>query len=228
MPTRRITASPVKVTGTVPDGQKFESTLEEDFFVLLRFNRLVASFEQQPVTLDWLDASGKMRSYTPDALVCYRIDIPEAVGLIPMLCEVKPDIAEVKKSPRRRGPPRTEDEVENALKWAAAERYATRRGWGFKVYRESEIRTPLLDNARFLLRYHERLAPSNADSTLLDILRTRGPMVLGDWIGSIASGIEERALLLPACYRLIGAGEVEADLSAPLSLQTGVRTPSHG
>lgn len=72
MPTRRIKGSPVKVTGSVPDSQQFESALEEDFFVLLRFNLLVKSFEAQPVTVEWQDDQKKIRSYTPDVLVRYR------------------------------------------------------------------------------------------------------------------------------------------------------------
>lgn len=116
MPTRRITRSPVKVTGTAPDGQGFESTLEEDFFVLLRFNPLVVSFEAQPVTVEWLDEAQKIRSYTPDVLVRYRIDMAESATWPPILCEVKPDFNEVSESPRRRLPPRTENEEENKLK----------------------------------------------------------------------------------------------------------------
>lgn len=51
-PTRKITRSPVKVTGTAPDGQQLESTLEEDFLVLLRFNRLIDRVETQAITIE--------------------------------------------------------------------------------------------------------------------------------------------------------------------------------
>lgn len=220
MPTRRITSNPVKVTGTVPDGQQFESTIEEDFFTLLRFNRIVDSFEHQPVTLEWQDATGKVRKYTPDALVRYRTDLPEAAGMVPVLCEVKPDLATEKKSPRRRKPPRKENEDENALKWAAAERYAARRGWQFKVYRESEIRTPYLDNARFLLRHRERRTASELDKPLLDNLRARGQLTLGQWVATLTANDQERAKVLPVCYRLIAEAQVVADLTLPLSLNS--------
>lgn len=220
MPTRRITSSPVKVTGTVPDGQMFESTLEEDFFTLLRFNRLVANFEHQPVTLEWMDATGKIRKYTPDALVHYRNDLPEAAGMVSILCEVKPDLNTDKKSPRRRKPPRKENEEENALKWAAAERYAARQGWQFKVYRESEIRTPYFDNARFLLRHLERRTASELDKPLLDKLRARGSLTLGEWAATMASTDQERAQILPLCYRLIAELQVVVDLQIPLSLNS--------
>lgn len=177
MPTRRITRSAVKVTGTVPDGQQFESVLEEDFFILLRFNPTVESFEQQPIALEWQDPTGSIRDYTPDVLVRYRSDVPETANLMPMLCEVKPDISDETRPSHRRKMTRSDSEKENALKWAAAERYAAQHGWGFKVYRESEIRTPYLENARFLLRHRERtMAVLELESALLSLLRDRGPL----------------------------------------------------
>lgn len=223
MPTRKITRSPVKVTGTVPDGQEFESALEEDFFVLLRFNRLVESFEAQPVTIDWLDQAKKIRSYTPDVLVRYRNDLPESAHMKPELCEVKPDFDEIPQRSRRRMPARKEDEQENQLKWAAARRYAAKQGWRFRVVREKEIRTPYFANARFLLRYLERGKDSKYQAELLCRLPETGSIRLADWVGAFAHTIQERALVLPACYRLIAKQQVDVDLSVPLSLNSNVR-----
>jgi hypothetical protein len=227
MPTRRITRSPVKVTGTAPDGQQFESTLEEDFFVLLRFNRLVETFEAQPVTIDWLDNEKKMRKYTPDVLVHYRADLLESARQRPLLCEIKPDLNEASESPRRRGPPRTENEEENKLKWAAAERFAAKKGWDFDVVRESQIRTPYLKNARFLLRHLERSTQSKHDSDLLTLLADRGQATLGDWVSMLSKSVHDRARILPACYRLIATQEVNADLSNMLTLDTVVKALSN-
>lgn len=222
MPTRRIRACPVKVTGTAPDGQQFESLLEEDFFVLLRFNRLVAEFKAQPVKVEWQDAEGSIRTYTPDALVHYRQDLPESASRPPLLCEVKPVApGEPKKSPKRM-PPRKEDDAENLLKWAAAERYAARRGWAFKVFFEKDIRTPYLENARFLLRYKERMGDSKYQDHLLDVLERRGPLTLAEWAASLSSSLEERAQVLPACYRLIALQQVSAGLDRRLSLNSQI------
>ncbi len=223
MPTRRITRSPVKVTGTAPDGQGFESTLEEDFFVLLRFNRLVDTFDSQAVTIEWLDESKNIRKYTPDVLVRYRADLPESANMPPVLCEVKPDFNEASESPRRRMPPRTENHAENTLKWAAAQRYAARHGWEFKVVRESEIRTPYLANVRFLLRHLERGVDSRHDEELLAALSQQGSLKLGVWAGALSNSLEERARILPACYRLIAMQLVAVDLSKPLTMDTLVK-----
>ena len=223
MPTRRITRSPVKVTGTVPDGQEFESTLEEDFFVLLRFNRLVASFEAQPVTIEWRDAAKKIRTYTPDVLVRYKTELAECAKWPPLLCEVKPDLNDTTESPRRRKPPRTENESENELKWKAAERYAVKHGWEFKVFRESDIRTSYLDNARFLLRYLERRSNTKYEADLLAILAERGSMTLATWAEAASHSSEERVLVFPTCYRLIASQQVNVDLSNVLTLDSIVK-----
>lgn len=223
MPTRKITSSPVKVTGTVPDGQKFESVLEEDFFLLLRFNHLVDSFESQSVSVEWLDKAKKIRKYTPDALVHYRKDLQESATWPSLLCEVKPDFSEDSESPRRHKPPRKENNEENELKWMAAERFATKKGWAFKVVRESEIRTDYLKNARFLLRHLERGVASPYEPKLLAILAERGSMTLGAWAESASNSREERARVLPACYRLIATRQVAMDLSVLLTLESTVK-----
>lgn len=218
MPTRKIKASPVKVTGYAPDGQQFESHLEEDFFVLLRFKRNVESWESNPVTIDWADADGRRRKYTPDVLVKY---LPEEPGEPPLwiLCEIKPDLDAESELPRRRLP-RTENEEENHMKWEAAARYAARRGWTFKVFRESDIRTPYLRNARFLLRFRERKHSMHGQQQLMEILKQFGPMSLERWVGSLGATPEARSDLWPTCYHLIGEGYVKVDLTQLLSLDS--------
>lgn len=229
MPTRKITRSAVKVTGTVPDDQMFESSIEEDFFTLLRFNRLVAGFEHQPIKVEWADAEGTVHQYTPDVLVRYRTDLPEAADLITTLCEVKPDLPDGKNASRRREPRPPENEEENALKWAAAERLASNRGWAFKVYRESEIRTPYLTNARFLLRHLERAGSSSElEGPLLSHLLAQGETTLGKWASEFAATELDRARVLPVCYRLIAQGKVRTDLSVALSLESIVTATPDG
>lgn len=89
---------------------------------LLEFDRDVESFEVQPVRLNWLDDRGKVRSYTPDALVCYR-----SWGQVPVLWEVK-----------YRDDLRT-NWLEYRPKFRAAVRYARERGWRFRLETGLEI-----------------------------------------------------------------------------------------
>ncbi len=224
MPTRKITRSPVKVTGTTPDGQQFESTLEEDFLFLTRFNRLVERVETQTITIDWADASGAMRTYTPDIIVYYRKDLEESKDLPTKIFEVKPDFGEKGKDRKHLYPPRKEDEEENKLKWAAASRWTALRGWEFEVVRESAIRTPFLNNVKFLLRYLERDLVPKQETEMLEYLSLHGSMTIEDLMKVFAKDIQSRAKLLPTCYRLIAKQQIGADLSCTLSMQT-VLTP---
>lgn len=220
MPTRKIKASPVKVTGAAPDGQQFESFLEEDFFILLRFNRNVESWESNPITIPWRDAEGKARKYTPDVLVRYKA-ITGATQPVTVLCEIKPDLDTPADLPRARLP-RREDPAENEMKWEAATKYAAKNGWTFRVYRESEIRTNYLRNAKFLLRYLERKNSFRGEAALLAALLQHRRMSLRDWVSPFAASLAQRAEHLPTCYRLIAEGQVKIDLSQLLSLDTVV------
>lgn len=226
MPTRKITRSPVKVTGTVPDGQKFESYLEEDFFTLLRFDHEIERFEEQPITIEWKAENGDYRKYTPDVLITYKPIEGSQDQPRPLLCEIKPDEQDKNnKSTRRHTPPRKEDEKENTLKWEAAHRYASQQGWLFKVFRESNIRTTYLDNARFLLRYLEREPQSQFRESLLKSLEA-GALTLKEWVSEIATTKEEQARIFPECYWLIATRAVRVDLTNPLTLYSLISLPS--
>ncbi len=226
MPTRKITRSPVKVTGTVPDGQKFESFLEEEFFTLLRFDHKIERFEEQPITIEWKAENGDYRKYTPDALITYKQKKGSQDQPRPLLCEVKPDEQDKNnKFTRRHTPPRKEDEKENELKWKAAHLYASRHGWLFKVFRESDIRTPYLENARFLLRYLEHEPPSQFRERLLKSLEDR-TLTLKEWVSEIAPTKEEQARIFPECYWLIATRTVHVDLNSPLTLHSPISLAS--
>lgn len=217
MPTRKITASPVKVTGTVPNGQKFESKLEEDFLVLVRFDPDVAEFTTQSETVSWISDDGSRHTYTPDVLIKYRPGTERKTALV----EVKPDLDS--DASYQWKPPRNEDPRANQLKWEAATLYAKQRGWDFHVEYEKTIRTPYLANARFLLRYFERGEPSQYDRPLLDMLQQHGIMTLKAWCESISSLRTEQAHIYPACYRLIAHRNVKADLqTSVISLNTPI------
>lgn len=228
MVTRRIKSDPSKVTGTVATGQKFESTLEEDFFVLLRFNPWVVDFEVQPLQVPWTDKEGKRHIYTPDVLVRYRSDVPLEDRRSPMLCEVKPDLdAEGRTVGGRTRKFRKENPEHNTLKWEAAEHFAAAKGWNFKVYYESDIRTPYLENARFLLAFLERPIEPRSEMALLNNLARMGPMTAGDLLATITTDRQERAMILPTFYRLVATRGIEADLTEPFTLKSTVQVPEH-
>jgi hypothetical protein len=73
LPVRKIPKNYRSVTGRIAkhrdgDSAGFESTLERDHYIVLSFDPLIAAFVEQPVEIAFTDASGKARTYTPDAL----------------------------------------------------------------------------------------------------------------------------------------------------------------
>ena len=51
-----------------------ESGLERDFYMLLEFFDWVVTFEEQPLTLPYLDADERVHKYTPDTRAHLRVD----------------------------------------------------------------------------------------------------------------------------------------------------------
>lgn len=94
MAVRKIRANYRSVTGLVADDQSarstgYESSLERDFIKHLLFNKNVLGHEEQPLTINFTDTSGKPRSYTPDLLISYRKDVVMTKDWQPLLAEVK-------------------------------------------------------------------------------------------------------------------------------------------
>ncbi|ASX10981.1 TPA: TnsA endonuclease N-terminal domain-containing protein [Aeromonas dhakensis] len=207
MPVRSIPKNYRNVTGVAAHSKAvgkvmFESTLERDFLSLLEFDREVESFEVQPVRLNWQDGRGRVRSYTPDVLVCYRNGSRR-----PVLWEVK-----------------YRDDLranwqEYRSKFRAAVRYARERGWRFRLATEREIRGVRLVNARFLLPVLRRGCPDAGDvSSVLDGLRVSGSSTPALLLASLSPDTTERARLLPVLWYLVATGRVETDLGKKLTM----------
>lgn len=211
MVTRRIRGSPVKVTGAVPTGVEFESHLEEDFLTLLRFDHRVSHYARWQEEIAWYDDRGKRRTYTPDFFVEYKSLSTEVV--VPSeVIEVKPDFAE--DDPRSVARlPRREDPRENELKWKAAAKECGRRGFRFLVKRESEIRTPYLTNARFLMAYLERRQGSAQDRAIVAALEPGVRITLCELLARLGASTDERLRYRPSVYRLLATRELDADLT---------------
>jgi hypothetical protein len=152
MPVRTIPKHYRSLTGLVLNTRTqsmtaFESSLERDFLLLLDFDPEVEFYEEQPVKITYPDDRGRRRTYTPDVFVRYRIDHLRARHTRPLLCEVKyrDDLREHWTAYRP--------------KFRAAQHYARQHGWRFRLVTERHVRTPYLENIKFLRSY--RAAPVN-------------------------------------------------------------------
>ena len=145
-PVRKIPKNYLSVTGTFSSAKNgkslgYESLLERDLMILLEFDDTVERFEEQPVKVPLLVNGKKRKPYVPDILIYH---LPTPTGEI-----WRPVMGEVKKSDDLK-----RNKAKYAPKFEAAYRYAEERGWEWRIFTEKEIRTPYLDNLKFLREYH--------------------------------------------------------------------------
>jgi len=167
MPVRIIPKNYRSLTGLVSNTRTqsmaaFESSLERDFLVLLDFDPDVEFYEEQPLTITYADERGRRRTYTPDVFVRYRIDPLQAKPNPPLLCEVK-----YRDDLRQHW-------TDYRPKFRAAGRYARQQGWRFRVVTERHIRTPYLDNVKFLRSYQAMAINASYRTWLLNTLLELG------------------------------------------------------
>ena len=215
MPVRTIPKNYRNLTGLVPNTRTsgmtaFESTLERDFLLLLDFDPDVEFFEEQPVKIIYHDAHGQRRTYTPDVLVRYRPHRSQTP-------QTKPALYEVKYCDDLR-----QHWAEYRPKFRAAQCYARQQGWRFHVVTERHVRTPYLENVKFLRPY--RTLPIN-DSYRTQLLSALATLEATDPASLLAAVFQDRwqqAQLLPMLWQLVATRQIGTDLEQPLTMQSGL------
>lgn len=212
MPVRKVPKNYRNVTGVAAHTKaigeaQFESPLERDFIALLEFSPEVIEYEVQPVQIDWKDKQGKPRYYRPDVRVRFRDDLNRK----PWLCEVKcrSDI---------------KDHWDELIpKFRQGTRFAKQRGWLFHLVSEQEIRTPYLDNVRFLLPFRRRTVTEDSIGNILgaiDQLETATPERV---LQHLSDDPWRQAEWLPTIWHLVANWQLVADLERPLSMISPIR-----
>ena len=181
-----------------------------DFFTILGFDLNIQYYQRQPVSIEYADSSGDSRVFTPEFLITYRRDIEPACRMIPLLCDVMT----------------RKDVFEN---WAdllprirAAHRYARKRGWNYQMLTEREIRTPYLDNAKFLLPYCRLETDWGYAHPLLDMLyemRQADPEAL---LAACAKDYMHQAKHITSLWHLIALWRIGVDLGWPLTMRSTI------
>lgn len=213
MPVRKIPKNYLSVTGDFSSRKNgrslgYESLLERDLMILLEFDDAVEGFEEQPVKIPF-KVSGRARStYVPDILISYKPTQPDEPGR-KVLGEVKTS-EDLKKN-----------KVKYAPKFEAAESYAKERGWEWRKFTEKEIRTPYLDNLKFL---RESSEADPLDEYLSEVKVCVGDLHGKATIGKVLEDLcptDDRILYIaPALWRLLFTKVIHADLTKPLSMKT--------
>jgi len=213
MPVRKIPKNYRNVTGVAAhrkaDGPAmFESTLERDFITLLEFDPTVQTFEVQPLTFDWTDSDGKIRRYTPDVLATFNLTHGHRGKT---LYEVK-----YRDELRR-------EWQDLRPKLRAAVHFARTQGWRFKIVTEVEIRSPYLDNAKFLLPFVRQGPVEEEHMDLLDEqLRQLRHATPAELLAAAFQDSWNQARLLPSLWYLVGTRQVGTDLSAKLTMTSPI------
>lgn len=211
---RQIPPNRRSLTGLVPSRKNdqmvpFESALERDWVTLLEFDEYVERYEAQPFQLAYSGPDGRKRIGYPDFLAYFREDFK----MRPLLVDVK-----YRKEIFERWP-----ELKPRLR--AAKAYAQERGWDYRIKTEVEIRTPYLNNAKFLLPY-KRGAPDFDHATLLQTrlleMETATPQLL---LEACCANLWNRAQIIPTLWSLLAGGDIMADLDQPLTMNSLIWAP---
>jgi hypothetical protein len=190
MAIRKIRANYRSVTGLVADHQSarstaYESSLERDSIKHLLFNKNVLGHEEQPLTIDFTDISGKQRSYTPDVLVSYRKDIAMTKDWQPLLAEVKyrSDLFQ--------------HWSELKPKFRAVRAYTRGRSWNFAIITERKLRTAYLKNTTFLLEFRKYPVDESLTQLLLETTAGKSPTTPASLLAFLSNDATHKATLLP-------------------------------
>lgn len=212
-PVRAIGTSRRALTGRVKmyagGTASFESSLERDWLVAADFDPSAVQVQEQPFTIHY-QLDGKPRRYTPDLLVEYQAAARASEVVV---YEVKP-MDDLRANWKMFKP-----------RFKAAVRYCRERGWRFKIVTEKYIRTPFVENAKFLRRYRNLQSQPLFGDQLLYTLRALGETTPQALLAAAYLHEEKRMAALSELWRLIACRTVGAVLTDTLTMQSPIWLP---
>lgn len=215
MPARKITQNHRSLTGKIFSDKNnvarlYESSLEKDLIYSLEFDSNVRSYEEQPVTIEYVDEFNKPRRYTPDFLVHYKNHTALSSTLKSTLIEVKYR-KDLWKNWKELKP-----------KFSAAIKYADNLGWKFKILSEVEIRTEFQYNARFLVRYLRATIDNDKMSHLLNLISHFEVSTPQELIVAASVSPKMQGYYLFTLWYLVANGFISCDLTRRISMNTEI------
>lgn len=218
MPVRKIPKNYLSVTGSFSSAKNGKSLgheflLERDLMILLEFDDTVECFEEQPVKIPFKKG---IKPYVPDILIHY---LSNSFGETrqPVLGEVK-HTDDLKKHKAKYAP-----------KFEAASLYANERNWEWRIFTEKDIRTPYLDNLKFLREYHSaEPAAALLDEVISYLQNVRGSVTLESLLQKLCP-TEDRVLhMAPAIWHLVATKRITVNLKKPLTMKSKLSLPGKG
>lgn len=218
MPVRKIPKNYLSVTGAFSSRKNgkslgYESLLERDLMILLEFDDAVERFEEQPVKIHFSAGGKAKKSYVPDILIHY-LPSPTGEAQRAVLGEVK-HTDYLKKY-----------KADYAPKFEAAARYAGERDWEWQIFTEKDIRSPYLDNLKFLREYHSAEPAVSLQQEVIDHLRhARSPVTIESVLQQLCPTDDRKLLVVPVVWHLIATGRIVANLKKPLDMTSKLSLP---
>lgn len=206
-PVRKIGIQTRSVTGTMPDRNRYESSLERDLIELVHGHPDFESYHSQPVWIPYVDPeTGQIKKYPPDGLIIWKTGVQ------------RPVLVEVKYREDFAGQWRTV-----MPKFRAARKFAADKGWEFRVLTETHIRGPRLMNIRFLSAYARRRPAPDVEQALLAAIGS-GAHTPSLAIARIAQSEQgtSAAAVIPYIWRLLATYRAHFDWDSPLTMSSSI------
>lgn len=200
MPVRKIPKNHIHVTGRHPGVKSvgwadYESPLEAEHLLLLDHDDAVKSYEVQPVRIPVPKVT---RGYVPDVLVHFH---PDEDGVI-----APSELREVKSSTDLAA-----NQTKYQTKFDLADIYCKQRGWTFRVITELEIRTPRLDNIKFINAYVKHEYPPEQLKAVLQRVTELGQTDSNAVLSSLAPDPNDQLKWMPVLWHLVGTKQIGVD-----------------
>jgi hypothetical protein len=238
MPVRKIKKSYRSVTGVMTSRKTgrmvaSESTLERDLFTLLEFDPSVEKFEEQPLRITYKGINGKDHSYTPDA-ICYLktqpLDYRWRGSLFFDFFEYSAGIEKYRLKPLSHACFLSEVKYRQDFfdKWTelkpklkAARAASKEMNARFKIFTEIELRTPVLENVKFLRRFRHRLPQPEDSRKMMRVISDLDQSYPNEILKHVAGdNRSEIARQIPVLWYLVANFHVEMDWFQPLNMRT--------
>ncbi len=204
---RKIDTSNLSLTGAIyslkqNNSVEFESSLERDYINILEYNNDVVEYIEQPIKIEYFEDDVR-RTYIPDFWAKYNNGQEEII-------EIK-YLEELNKN-----------EPQLINKHFQANLFCENNNLTFKVLTEKDIRTPYLENAKFLLYYRtkEKMIENNHINLILNILGKYRCISVIEMVENLSRDKYVQAEYLFTLWYLISINLIGFDQKKTLSMKS--------